>query len=160
MAALERMFTAWGLREQALIAVSIAVVVTALIYLGAWRPLANSTHALREANTSTATTLATVTELAAQYRQLKAADVAHEARQISLSQIINAEVAAFGLRMARFQPDNQRDVEVRFDGMPFNDVLRWLHRLEAEHGIAIRDLSVTAAGDPGLVNISVRLYQH
>jgi general secretion pathway protein M len=160
MATERAFFSSLALREQAVLAVSLALILGGLIYLGVWKPLADAASRLRETNIATSATLARVVELAEQYRQLKAADALHEAREVSLGQTINAEVAAFGLRMARFQPGSQGDVEVRFDGMPFNDVLRWLHQLETEHAIGIRDLSVTPAGEAGLVNISVRLYPH
>lgn len=158
--AMERaFFHSLGLREQAALAVLLALLLAGLIYLGVWAPLADAANRLREANAATSATLARVLDLAEQYRQLEAAEARQEARGASLGQILNAEVAAFDLRMARFQPGSQDDVDVRFDGMPFNDLLRWLHRLETEHAIGIRDLSVTPAGEAGLVNMSVRLHQ-
>jgi type II secretory pathway component PulM len=48
---------------------------------------------------------------------------------------------------------------VRLEGASFDDALRWLHEMEYQEGLLLRELSVTQTGTVGRVNITVRIAQ-
>lgn len=148
-----------SLRDQALLALLAAVVVLYLIYQLAWRPLAAANAQLRQQNETAARTLENVAQLAAQYRQLQQSGARGGQSQGSLTALIDQTVAVNQLQMSRFQPGSSGDVQVRLDNAPFDQVLRWLHQLEAQHGVAVKELAVAPGSDSGLVNVSVRLFR-
>ena len=148
-----------SLRDQALLALLAVVVVFYLLYQLAWRPLAADNTRLQTQNEAAARTLENVAQLAAQYRQLQQSGAQAGQSQGSLTALLDQSVAANQLQMSRFQPGSAGDVQVRLDNAPFDQVLRWLHQLEMQHGVAVKELAVSPGGDSGLVNVSVRVFR-
>jgi type II secretory pathway component PulM len=153
-------FRELSLRDQTMLIVLAAAIGAWLLFQIAWRPLAASNDSLARANAALRGSVQNITQLAAEFRQLQQAGAAGAAASgESLAQLLDRTVAAQGLKMSRFQPGATGDVLVRFDNSPFDNVARWLHQLEAEQGVTVRDLSVTPGAAPGLVNVSVRLFR-
>jgi len=148
-----------SLRDQTLLIVLGAVLVLYLLYQMLWRPLATANERLRVQNAAAAQSLANVTQLAAQYRELQHNSGKNQSQGQNLAQVVDQTVAANELHMSRFQPGSNGDVQVRLDNAPFDQVVRWLHQLESTHGVSIKEMSVAPGGGSGLVNISVRLYR-
>jgi general secretion pathway protein M len=153
-------FRELNLRDQTMLLVLAVAVVVYLLFQIVWRPLAASNDSLARANTALRASVQHMSQLAAEFRQLQQAGAANTAASgESLAQLLDRTVAAQGLKMSRFQPGSTGDVQVRFDNSAFDSVARWLHQLEAEQGVTVRDLSVTPGAAPGLVNVSVRLFR-
>jgi len=131
-----------------------------VLYQMLWRPLALANQHLSEQNVAATQSLASIAQLAAQYRELQQGSAQNNASQgESLTQLVDETVASNGLHMSRFQPGSSGDVQVRLDNAGFDQVLRWLHELETKHSVTIRELGISPGSAPGLVNISVRLFR-
>ena len=48
---------------------------------------------------------------------------------------------------------------MRLENAVFDDLVAWLHQMEYTEGLLVREASVTQAGAPGRVNVTVRLAQ-
>lgn len=153
-------FRELSLRDQAMLILLAAAIGLYLVYAIAWRPLANANNTLAQSNSSLRESVQNVARLAAEYEQLRQAGAqAGNATQENLAQLLDRTVAANQLQMSRFQPGSTGDVQVRFDNAAFDQVARWLHQLEGESGVTVRDLSISPGAAPGLVNVSVRLFR-
>jgi type II secretory pathway component PulM len=153
-------FRELSLRDQTMLLVLAAAIAAYLLLQIVWRPLAVSNDSLARANTALRASVQNMTQLAAEFRQLQQAGTGNAAASgESLAQLLDRTVAVQGLKMSRFQPGSTGDVQVRFDNSAFDNVARWLHQLESEQGVTVRDLSVTPGAAPGLVNVSVRLFR-
>jgi general secretion pathway protein M len=149
-----------NLRDQGMLIALAAAIVVYLLVVVAWRPLAQANRSLQQANAVLRDSVQNINQLAAEYRQLQQSGSGKGAVSTeSLAQLLDRTVAAQQLQMSRFQPGSNGDVQVRFDNSAFDQIVRWLHQLESEHTVTVRDLSVTPGAAPGLVNVSVRLFR-
>jgi general secretion pathway protein M len=152
-------FSQLGPRDQIALALLAALLLLCVVWLLAWRPLAQSNAILARQNAASAQTLLGVTRLADEYHALRQRDDSAAASRASLTEVVNRSIEAHGLAMSRFQPGSGGDVQLRLENAAFDAVLRWLHRLERGEGVSLRELSITRGAAPGLVNVSVRLYR-
>lgn len=77
----------------------------------------------------------------------------------NLTTLVNRSTADLNLQVARLQPNNRGEIQVRFEGAGFDDLLSWLHRMEMRESLLVRELSITQGASPGSVNVTVRLAQ-
>jgi general secretion pathway protein M len=146
-------------RDQVMLLVLAIALLLYLLYQAAWRPLAAANQRLAQSNAVLRESAQTTATLAAELRVLRdRGDNSANTSRESLAQLIDRTAAARQLSMSRFQPGSTGDVQIRFDGSSFDEILRWLHQLESE-GVTVRDLSIVPGAAPGLVNVSVRLYR-
>jgi general secretion pathway protein M len=149
-----------SLRDQAMLVLLAGAVLVYVLYQVLWHPLASSNRELAQQNGAVARSLANMNQLAAQYRELQKASAPGSASQgETLTQLVDQTVASNQLHMSRFQPGSTGDVQVRFDNVSFDQVLRWLNELENKHGVTLREFGVSPGSGPGLVNVSVRLFR-
>jgi general secretion pathway protein M len=149
-----------SLRDQAMLVLLAAALVLYMLYQTFWHPLAASNRNLAQQNESIAKSVANMSQLAAQYRELqKASGPGSGSQGETLTQLVDETVASNQLHMSRFQPGSSGDVQVRFDNASFDQILRWLSELESKHGVTLREYGVSPGSGPGLVNVSVRLYR-
>lgn len=148
-----------SLRDRTLLIVLGVALAFYLLYQVIWRPLATANANLRLQNAAAAQSLATVTQLAAEYGELKRNSAQNQSQGQNLAQVVDQTVAANNLHMSRFQPGSNGDVQVRLDNAPFDQVVRWLNQLEATHAVSIKEMAVAPGSGSGLVNVSVRLYR-
>lgn len=149
-----------SLRDQAMLVVLAAAVLLYMLYQLVWHPLANANDNLARQNAAIAASVASMNQLAAQYRELQKSTTSNAASQgETLTQLVDQTVASNSLHMSRFQPGSSGEVQVRFDNANFDQMLRWLNDLENRHGVVLRELGISPGSGPGLVNVSVRLYR-
>ncbi len=144
-------------RDQSMLILLAAAVLVYVLYQVLWHPLAASNANLQTQNEAAASSLKNIAQLAAEYRELQKSNSQNAASTENLTQLIDRTVAANNLHMSRFQPGEHDDVQVRLDNADFDQVLRWLHQLESDYTVTIRDLAVAPGSGSGLVNVSVRL---
>lgn len=77
----------------------------------------------------------------------------------SLVVLIANSAAESGLSKAltATTPSGNGAMRVQLQNADFNLLLGWLHRLSTQQGVRIEDASISNAGAPGLVNVSVQL---
>jgi len=146
--------------EQLMLAGCAAVIGLYLIYVMLWSPLRESQARLSQQNTVAREALLSVQTLAAEHKQLIAAGASAKSRSGgNLSRIVDASVASNNLAMRRYQPSSGGGAQVRFENVPYSNMLGWIYELESEHGVLVKDLSFTNGNASGLVNVSIRLDQ-
>lgn len=157
---LEKLQQQLSMRDQTMLALLAGVLALYVLYQALWQPLAAANLRLQKQNEAAQTSLAAMTQMAAQLRALQQANTqTNTAQSENLTQLIDRTVAANSLRMSRFQPGSNGDVQVRLDNMPFDQVLRWLHELESAQAVTIRELVIAPGSAAGLVNVSARLFR-
>lgn len=157
---LEKLQQQLSLRDQKMLALLAGALVLYVLYQALLHPLAAANQRLENQNASAQKSLANVTQMAAELRALQQSNVqSNTAQNENLTQLVDRTVAANNLRMSRFQPGSNGDVQVRLDNMAFDQVLRWLNELESAQGVIVRELVVAPGSAPGLVNISARLFR-
>lgn len=157
---LEKLQQQLSMRDQAMLALLAGVLALFVLYQALWHPLAAANQRLENQNAAAQKSLAAVTQMAAQLHALQQANTqATSAQNENLTQLVDRTVAANNLRMSRFQPGSNGDVQVRLDNMPFDQVLRWLNELESAQAVTIRELVIAPGSATGLVSVSARLFR-
>lgn len=151
-------FNQYNPREQLIILLGAACLLLYVLYLSVWRPLAEQQQQLQLQNQRAQETLVNVKVLADQYKQLQQTGATSQSSEnLNLSQIVDRSVASNQLSMKRYQPAADGDAQIRFENMPFDNLLSWLDQMENRYGLLIKDLTVSPGSQVGLVNLSVRL---
>ncbi len=78
----------------------------------------------------------------------------------SLEKTVQQSFSAKGLQVASMSASGDDGVRLRFDDVPFENVLDWLYEMEITHNYRVKDLSVTSASNPGLVSVNLRIHKN
>lgn len=145
-------------QEQLLLLVGGAVFTAYLLVVLLWRPMADSVDVLERQNQAASDTLQNVQSLVLEYKALQGtATSGGSSGKQNLTRVIDASVKNNQLQMKRFQPSSSGDVQIRLENASFKNVLAWVNELESEHGVRVKDLSISPGNSSGVVNISIRL---
>ena len=145
-------------REQlSLFALALAVALY-LLYMLAWAPLDNKREQLAQQNGVIATSLQRVDAMVSEIMRLRDGGGASTARR-NLTSLINQSTSRRGLQVSRLQPNSRGEIQVRLEGVAFDEVLAWLHEIETQEGLLVSEVAITPAGSPGRVNATVRIAQ-
>jgi general secretion pathway protein M len=143
-------------RDRSALQLLAVVVVGLLFYLLVWSPV-NSFYASsvvqRERQLSLIQYLH-ATE--AQARAVGTGKPGALAGQSLLSQI-SSSTQRFQIKPNRLQPEGSDAVSVWFDGVNFNNLVRWLEA-QAQQGITVRQISIDRDELPGTVSARVILH--
>ena len=143
--------------ERPIIAGLLFLVVAALFWIAIWKPISDWRHleANRYENAQRAWEWIQANEATARARAQQAGPSG--AGERSLMPLVTREANAQGIRLNRLQPEADGAVSVVLQAQPFNTVVEWLDRLQKTHSIEVQRISVDAEGQPGLVNVQIRL---
>ncbi len=145
-------------REQIALLALGGLLVLFLLWVALLNPLQKKRAQLQQANVATAQSLGRVQILAAQITQQR--DQGNQARSgDNINGLIDTSLRNHGLSMSGFQPGSAGEVRVRLDRAAYGSLMAWLHELEHQQGVTIRDLSVAAGNDPGQVAVNLRLHK-
>jgi general secretion pathway protein M len=151
-------FSQLNQREQvSLILLSLALLLY-LVYMFVWSPLDDNREDLVVQNVAVAESLVRVDAMVSELLQLRSGDGQAGAKR-NLMNVINASTGRLQLPVSRLQPNSRGEIQVRLEGASFDNALRWLHEMEYQEGLLLRELSVTQTGTVGRVNITVRIAQ-
>lgn len=145
-------------RDQTLMVFGALVVVLYILWIALISPLQNKRVRLLETNTATQQSLGRVQVLASQIKGQGQTQGGGEPTNIS--GLIDTTLRDNGMSMSGFQPGAGGEVRVRIDKTSSESLLQWLYDLEMKHQVVIRELSITAASDPGQVAVNVRLLKN
>lgn len=149
-------FKAQSSRDQiAMVALVIALAVYFLIGV-VYQPLVAKQEQLVAANETASEDLRWMLNAAA---KVKAAPATTAVKNTggALSQVIDSSVRRAGLKMKRFQPSGEKQAQIWLENVPYSAAVTWLNELEIERGYQIDSASLSAASQPGLVNLRVRV---
>lgn len=149
-------FRAQSSRDQiAMVALGIAIflyVVVGMLY----QPMQAKQQQLVVANQAASDDLQWMLSAAASVKAAPAKAVSN-ASSGPLSQVIDASVRRAGLKMKRFQPSGDDQAQVWLENVAYGAAMTWLNELEVERGYRIDSASITAASQPGMVNVRIRV---
>ncbi|CAN0603926.1 unnamed protein product [Ectocarpus sp. 12 AP-2014] len=151
-------FLRFSMRDQlALLMLAAALGLYILIML-VFRPLGQARAELDDRNHATAEALVRVDELVTQVRALRSNGGARpQAASRNLTELINDSAESFGLAINRLQPNSRGAVQLRFETVSLESLLRWLHRLETAESVLVEELSISQTANAGVVGASVRV---
>ena len=89
--------------------------------------------------------------------QLTALRAGGGGRQVNLTRTLNQASEANGLAVKRLQPNSRGEVQIRFEGVDFDGVLRFLEQIEGAADLTVLDASISSAGRGGGVNATLRI---
>jgi general secretion pathway protein M len=78
-------------------------------------------------------------------------------QKINLTRALSQASEANGLAVKRLQPNSRGEVQIRFEGVAFDNLLQFLEQIEGVSGLAVLDASVSSAGRSGGVNATFRV---
>lgn len=142
-------------REQIyLLSLAIALVLWLVLQL-AILPAADARQQMEVNNAAVAASLARVDAKVARLAALRAEG--NSRRRSSLTASVSRVSEEAGLPVRRLSPNSRGEVQVRFEGVDYDALARWLHRVEGAEGLVIIDASIVQSGQAGGVNASFRL---
>ena len=143
-------------REQMTMLIGALLVAAYLLWLAVLSPLKHKRDLLLQTTTANEQSLGKVQLLARQYEVLS-----QQSNQTNnsgdISALLDSSLRDNGITMTSFTPGAGGEVRVRIDRIASDLLMQWLYDLETKYHIAIRELSITASNDPGLVSINLRL---
>ena len=89
--------------------------------------------------------------------QLAALRAGGGGQKINLTRTLSQASEANGLAVKRLQPNSRGEVQIRFEGVAFDNLLQFLEQIEGVSGLAVLDASVSSAGRSGGVNATFRV---
>ena len=75
----------------------------------------------------------------------------------NLTTAISRSSELAGLPVRRLQPNSRGEVQVRFESVDYDALVRWLHRIEAVEGLVVIDASIGQASRSSGVNVTLRI---
>ena len=148
-------------RERTMVQSAAAVIFVFIFYMLIIEPISNS-YTKKKQNVATATeTLEWMLTAAQEVKQLSGGQALSErpqSKQQALS-IVDRSVRKAGLAgvMKRVQPEGDTGVRVWFENAAFDELIKWLAIIEAEHGLSVNEINVEQTESTGLVNVRVFL---
>lgn len=76
---------------------------------------------------------------------------------MSLAQVVNQAATEQQLTLSRMQPDNDGKFQLWLDDAPFDEVLKWLGKLESSYGVSVDSINISRGEVPGRVKVRVAL---
>ena len=145
-------------RERQLLITGAAFLIVMLAYLLVWEPLANKNEALRSSHQNSQQLIDWMQDAAVEAKTLqskiKSSGPSGGSKNQSLLGIIDrtAKGSKLGKSVKRVQPDGKTGARVWLEQAVFNDMVKWLEKLQRKEGIRIVTTVIEKQDDPGLVN--------
>ncbi len=129
-----------------------------LVYMLVWSPLAERRAELELQNRGVAQSLQRVDAMVSEILRLREGGAASTAGR-NLTALVNQSTSRHNLQVSRLQPNSRGDIQVRLENALFDDLLAWLDDVENREGLLVTEVAITPAGNPGRVNVSIRIAQ-
>lgn len=145
-------------RERTIVMVGGGFLGAIILYLVAIEPLFNSTENLQRQVTEQEQLVDWMRDAAAEVKQLSASQrpKANMGGQSLLSLVDRtAKAGRLGESVKRVEPDGSTRVRVWLEQAPFDDMVRWLQRLETDYQVRIDSVVVDRDENQGRVNARV-----
>lgn len=142
-------------REQIYVLIMLAVVGLWLLFQLGLAPASSARQQLVENNRAAIALLARVDAKATELISLR--ELSKNQNSGSLVSAVSRSSELAGLPVRRLQPNSRGEVQVRYEGVNYDDLARWLHQIELVEGLLVVEASITQAGRSGGVNASVRV---
>lgn len=151
-----RWFAGLQPNERTMVASLVAFLVVVLLYTTVWRPLSewsNRADALYQRQ------IAVLDWMRLHENEAKAAgqrsDTARESG--SLLTVVANSAAHAGLQLLRYQPEGSGGVSVVLQNQSFDALIGWIAELGQDNQVTVKQISIDAQTEPGLVNARIIL---
>lgn len=145
-------------RERQLLVGGAIVLTVMLLYLLVWEPIAKDNEALKVRYQNNQQLIAWMEDSAEEARALqskiKASGPASGSSNQSLLGVIDktAKQNKLGPSVKRVQPDGKTGARVWLEKAVFNDVIKWLEKLQHKEGVRLVTTVIEKQDEAGLVN--------
>lgn len=78
----------------------------------------------------------------------------------SVEKKVESSFAAHGLRVSGFDASGRSGIRVRFESVNYEKFITWLHDLEINQGLKMKDVSVAGTPSPGLISASILIQKN
>ncbi len=145
-------------RDQMALIVGAGFLALYLLFMGVLKPVYDMREKEEIKNRALRDSLENVRVLAAQV-MARGQSNDKNSRRRSLENIVQQSVSTNGLQVASMNAAGKNGLRLRFEEAPFEKVLQWLYEMEINNNLKIKDLSVAAASNSGMVSVNLRLQQ-
>ena len=148
-------------RERAILGGSGLILILLGLYLGIWEPLAERHEQLQTNVAAKRGELEWMRAKAAEairLREVGASARAGDGRR-SLLAIVDSSIERARLKgeLQRMEPDGGDAVKLWFNAARFDELMRWLDVLRADHGLSVGSLRLKPVDQAGLVDVNLSL---
>lgn len=81
-------------------------------------------------------------------------------RASGIEKTVEASFAKHGLRVSGFDASGRSGIRVRFESVSYESFIAWLHDLEINQGLKMKDVSVAGTPSPGVVSASILIQKN
>lgn len=154
--AIGRWFATLEPNERTMVTVLAGFLVVVLLYLAIWRPLSewsNHADALYQRQ------IAVLDWMRLHESEARAAGQRSDSTRESgsLLTVVANSAAHAGVQLLRYQPEGSGGVSVVLQNQSFNAVIAWVAELEQEDHVTVKQISIDAQTEPGLINARIIL---
>lgn len=143
-------------RDQMMLLVGAIAVIIFLLWVLVISPIQTKRDRLLQTNVAATQSLGRVQIMVAQIQQYRAQG-AQSSSGDNLMGIVDMGIRGNGLNVSAVNPGGAGDVRVRFERAAYEPLMQWLYEVEYKNGLSIRDLTIAATNDPGLVTVNMRV---
>ena len=145
-------------RDQLMLIAGAVFIVVYLLFVAVLGPVKEmrDTEVLR--NTAQRASLERVKELAAKVMEQNSANAGGQ-QQSSIESIVQRSLGPNNMQVSSMDSSGNNGLRLRFDEVPFDNALKWLHEMEVTQGLQIQDLAVSPTNNPGMVSVNLRMQQ-
>lgn len=143
-------------RDQIMLLVGAIAVVIYLVWMLVLSPIQNKRDRLLQTNVAATQSLGRVQIMVAQIQQYRAQG-AQASSGDNIMGVVDMGIRGNGLNVSAVNPGGAGDVRVRFERAAYEPLMQWLYEVEFKNGLSIRDLTIAATNDPGLVTVNMRV---
>ncbi len=126
-----------------------------VLYMVLYSPVVNMRDKQIRKNAAAMEAQQRVRDMAAQVKQQSQSSGNTSGK--SLVDIVSRSLSVNKLIHSGMQPSGNNNIRLRFDKVPFDQVLSWLNAMEMREGLNVNDISVASTTDSGLVSVNIRL---
>jgi len=159
MKAIKDNFNNLEIREKYLVSVAVIIFMLVMPYQFIWKPFSESVDESAIRVQAKKNQFIKMQQQAKTISQLQGGGtiVSQPGRQF-LNNAINTAAKQYGLSSAlNIKSDNNDNVRVSFDNVPFDNVINWLDQLITSNGVIVTKLNVDKQPTVGRVNASIYL---
>src|SRR5690625_5599792 len=136
-------------REQTILLVGALVVFVYLLWRAVLVPLQDWRSEQIQRNANVQQALGRVEVLSARLQEYRRSGNGNGQSSGNLSRVIDTSLSAAGLAMSGFQPGTGGEARVRFDQVPCERFLQWLHELVFRYGVSDVAIPISSSIERG-----------
>lgn len=148
-----------SLRDKQIYSSLSVVIFLSLIYMLVWSPLEESADHLRQSVKSNITLLRWMEGTDAKIRALQKQAQPVKSDSASLLSLTQSDLnqQSFARNILQIEQSEGQSVQVRFQNVNFDDLLKWLVKFTQAHSVLISAFTATSTSTPGIVDAELHL---